>query len=115
MNQLPGAVLDYQLDTRGSTRRHVTHVIYDPDLPPSAPPRFELWERDKEPIGEGGQGRVFLQRCMSGGRHYTIRAVKVIRSEDEGGKHRYLRELEAMIRFSHQNVRIPHKNRRVRH
>lgn len=106
MDQLPDAVLDYHLTTRRSAdRRLVTHIIHDPDLPPSTPPRSEQWERDREPIGEGGQGRVYLQRCTSGARHYNLRAVKIIRYQDDHGKHRYLRELETMIRFSHRNVR----------
>lgn len=106
-DQLSEALLDFQLETQnGGSRRRVTHIIYDPDLPPSAPPRLEVWESVKEPIGEGGQGKVLLQTCTSDGpRHNTRRALKVIRCSDDDGRRRYAREMETMVRFSHKKVR----------
>lgn len=106
-DQLSDAVRDYQLSTqRGKNRRYVVHVIRDPDLPPSAPPRSESWKSSKVPIGRGGQGKVFLQTCIGGVRHYHQRAVKVIPYADDESKRRYMRELETLVRFSHEKVCI---------
>lgn len=106
--QLPNVLLDYQLEmARGHSRRRVTHVVHDPALPPSAPPRLESWESAKRAIGRGGQGEVLLQTCTTEGpRHGTARALKVVRCFDDDGRYRYVRELEAMVRFSHERVRV---------
>lgn len=107
-DQLPNALLDYQLEIQQGNRRRVTQIIHDPDLPPSAPPTLEAWESAKQPIGKGGQGDVFLQKCTSSGpRHNTCRALKVIRCHDEDGRRRFVRELEVMARFAHERVCAP--------
>lgn len=104
-DQLSELLRDYQLETRfGKSRHDVTHVVHDPDLPPSAPPLLDRWESHKEVIGSGGQGKVFLQSCTSGGRRDAQRALKIIRCHGDDGKRRYLRELETMVRFSHEKV-----------
>lgn len=105
-HQPSDALRDYELETqRGSSRPHVTHIIHDPDLPLSAPPRLESWESAKHPIAAGGQGNVYVQKCTGGGRRHTHRALKVIRCrEGRDWKGRYLRELETMARFSHDKV-----------
>lgn len=100
--------LDFQLETQGGgSRRRVTHLVHDPALPPSAPPRLETWERSRV-IGEGGQGIVLLQKCISRGpRENAERALKVIRCVGpEGDKARYVSELGTMARFSHERVGI---------
>ncbi|KAL2204883.1 kinase-like protein [Sarocladium strictum] len=100
METLSIALQDYKVELYdGSTRRLITHAIYDAHLSPSEPPRLETWEREKKPVAEGGQGKVYVQRCFAAD---TIRAVKVIRHKDNTGRRRYLQELETMIRFSHQ-------------
>lgn len=106
-NQLPDILLDFQLETqKGSSRRRVTHVIHDLDLPPFAAPRLETWESAKKSIGRGGQGEVLLQTCISDGPQCNaVRALKVIRCSDDDGRHRCVRELETMVRFSHERVR----------
>lgn len=107
-DQLPDILLDFQLETTkgGSSRRRVAHIVHDPDLPPSAAPRLEIWESAKRAIGRGGQGDVLLQTCTSDGpRCDAARVIKVIRCFDDEGRRRYVRELETMVRFSHDKVR----------
>jgi hypothetical protein len=103
--ELPDHVRDYKLETKFPSKREIVHIYDDPDSPPSSQRRLECWKSDKLPIGRGGQGKVFLQTCTSGGRHYTHRAVKIIPLQDSGGRRRYIRELEAIIKFSHDKVR----------
>ncbi|KAH7162374.1 kinase-like domain-containing protein [Dactylonectria estremocensis] len=100
-NNLLRHVRDYKLETRFPKKREVIHIYDDPDAPPSSQQRLECWKSEKRPIGVGGQGEVFLQTCTSGGRHYTHRAVKMIRLQDGGARRRYIRELETIAKFSH--------------
>lgn len=105
--QVSEAVRAYQLNAhRWKNRSYVVHKIRDPGVHPSAPPRSVVWKSDRTPIGKGGSGKVFLQTCIDGGTgNVTRRAVKSIPYEDEGGKQRYWRELETLVRFSHESVR----------
>ncbi|CAH0045859.1 unnamed protein product [Clonostachys solani] len=97
------ALQDYRLETQHAQNpRYVTHIVEDPDQPPSAPSRVELWETSRFPIGEGGQGRVYLQTCVSGGRHHKLRALKTIKCDGDAGTKRQVRELETMVKFSHK-------------
>lgn len=99
-------VLRYQLEIQQGSRRRVTQIVHDPLLPPSAPPRLETWESQKQPIGKGGQGNVFLQSCTSAGpRQNQCRALKVIRCQDGDRQRRYMREIEIMAKFSDERVR----------
>ncbi|KAH8656798.1 kinase-like domain-containing protein [Ilyonectria robusta] len=100
-HELPDYVRDYKLETTFPKKREVVHIYDDPDAPPSSQRRLECWKRDKRPIGRGGQGQVFLQTCINGSRHYTHRAVKIIPLQDGGGRRRYIRELETIVKFSH--------------
>ncbi|EGX96408.1 protein kinase, putative [Cordyceps militaris CM01] len=60
----------------------------------------ELWVRDRE-LGRGGYGIVHLERCKTDGRT-KVRAVKQIRKAAVPGQEfDYLRELEAVMKFSH--------------
>lgn len=103
--QLSEILLDYQLETKPYPKpRHVAHAIEDPDQPPSASCRIEIWRTAKSPIGTGGQGRVYLQECVKGARNYRHRALKMIPCGEDDGQRRYTRELETMIRFSHEKV-----------
>ena len=106
-DDLPAHVRDYRLETHSPKKRVVVHVYDDPDAPPSAPRRSEWWKSEKRPIGSGGQGQVFLQTCTSGGRLYTHRAVKVIPLQQGSARQRYLRELQTIVKFSHDRVRSP--------
>ncbi|KAH6870970.1 kinase-like domain-containing protein [Thelonectria olida] len=100
-DELPDHVRDYKLETTFPRKREIVHIYNDTNAPPSSQRRFEHWKSDKRPIGRGGQGRVFLQTCTSGGRYYTHRAVKIIPLQDGGGRRRYIRELETIVKFSH--------------
>ncbi|KAH7129094.1 kinase-like domain-containing protein [Dactylonectria macrodidyma] len=98
-NDIPDILRDYKLATR-LDKRHTIHIFDDPDAPPSSPQRLEHWKQSRF-LGRGGQGRVVLQTCASGSRSYTERAVKIIQLEDGGTRRRYVRELETIIKFSH--------------
>ncbi|KAK4059481.1 hypothetical protein Trihar35433_10757 [Trichoderma harzianum] len=100
-DDLPGHVRDFKLATEFRKRRQTVHFYNDPDAPPSSESRSEFWRREKRPIGQGGQGKVYLQTCTHGGRHYTQRAVKVIPLQAVSGRRRYVGELETIIKFSH--------------
>ncbi|RSM15123.1 hypothetical protein CDV31_005057 [Fusarium ambrosium] len=89
---------DYRLQTRFD-KSHTIHFFDDPDAPPSSPQRQEHWKKSRT-LGHGGQGRVVLQTCTGGSRGYTQRAVKMIPLQEDG-RQRYLRELETIIKFSH--------------
>lgn len=104
-SEFPEAVLRYKLEIQKGDRRRVTHLVHDPDLPPSAPPRYEIWESRRRPIGKGAQGEVYLQTCTSAGPlQNKCRALKVIRFQDGDERRRYVREIEIMGRFSDERV-----------
>jgi hypothetical protein len=95
--------LRYQLETEeGANQSCVTHIFSS-----DSPPRHEKWESDKKAIGKGGQGVVVLQRCTSlEAPHEAVRAVKVLSCSEDDERKRYVREVAAMVRFSHKGVSI---------
>ncbi|PNP79218.1 hypothetical protein FNYG_07294 [Fusarium nygamai] len=97
---LSDLVHDYQLTTRYEGVFTI-HFHRDPDAPPSAPHRQERWKKVRT-LGHGGQGDVLLQTCTDGGRSVFNRAVKRIRLESEHSKRYYRRELESIVKFSHE-------------
>lgn len=106
--QNPEALPKYQWETlKGSgSQDGVTHVIHDPhdSSPTPGSSRSETWESYKQPIGSGGQGTVFLQGCTSGSRVGQCRALKVIHCREAKRQKQYLREIEAMAKFSNERV-----------
>ncbi|KAI0148960.1 kinase-like domain-containing protein [Pestalotiopsis sp. NC0098] len=63
--------------------------------------REERWVRQKF-VGQGAYGRVYLEQCETGGSS-RLRAVKEIKkSVTIGEEIDYVRELEAVAKFSHQ-------------
>lgn len=106
--EIPKLVLDFQLESNsGASRRRVTHLVHDPSLPPFADPTAETWESARRAIGRGGQGEVLLQTCTSNGpRLNNVRALKVVRCLDGDERRRQIRELETMVRFSHERVSV---------
>lgn len=70
--------------------------------------RHEKWQR-WELLGHGGSGVVWLERKIEGAGTIELRAVKVIQmggelnSKRHGGR-RYVRELEALAKFSQDKV-----------
>ncbi|CVL07664.1 related to Ca2+/calmodulin-dependent protein kinase Ibeta2 [Fusarium mangiferae] len=99
-SSLSDLVHDYQLTTRYEGA-YTIHYHRDPDAPPSAPHRQERWKKVRT-LGHGGQGDVILQTCTDGGRNFANRAVKRIRLESENSKRYYRRELESIVKFSHE-------------
>ncbi|RKL33071.1 hypothetical protein BFJ72_g10087 [Fusarium proliferatum] len=99
-SSLSDLVHDYQLTTRYEGA-YTIHYHRDPDAPPSAPHRQERWKKVRT-LGHGGQGDVILQTCTDGGRSFANRAVKRIRLESENSKRYYRRELESIVKFSHE-------------
>jgi len=103
-DQLPWHVRERRLVSGfpEDSSRVVVHEVDDPNAHPSSPPRLELWETARRPIGSGGQGEVFLQRCHAANGPYTQRAVKIIplKPGQRGNIRRYNGELETIYRFS---------------
>jgi hypothetical protein len=105
-DDLARAVRANRLITSFPRKYELIHLIDDPDAPPATPRREEHWRTEKRAVGRGGQGQVFLQTCITGGRFHTQRAVKKIPiAQESGGRKRYMRELRAITRFSRTNVR----------
>lgn len=64
----------------------------------------ELWKRERR-LGSGTYGTVWLESCHSGRRQGQFRAVKEIRKAPiMVSSLDYSRELEAVIKFSHEKV-----------
>ena len=100
---LPAFVRNYQLETRFLDGGVVEHSYDDPDAPPGSPLQLENWESGRL-LGTGGQGQVFFQRCITEGRTHIFRAVKKMPLHGDKRTRRYPRELESIVRFSHQRV-----------
>jgi hypothetical protein len=87
----------------------VQHARYTADShtgrTPQRPSRtLETWERQKE-LGRGTFGTVSLELCTSGDRKGMLRAVKeILKDTRSAAPIDYERELEAMIKFSHEKV-----------
>lgn len=63
----------------------------------------QTWHRVRK-VGHGGFGVVWLESCTSGNAK-KIRAVKELKTVKENGSHvNYIRELEAVAKFSHEKV-----------
>lgn len=103
-DEISDIVRDYKLETE-LLKRYTVHKFNDPDAPPSSAQRSEYWEYSQS-LGYGGQGKVILQKCVKGIRHHTERAVKIIPLRDGNHGHRYVQELETIIKFSHDRVCI---------
>jgi len=107
---LPDVVVDTKLETE--LRPHCTiHFIYEPD------PKFarlrpqrasEEWVRQQE-LGSGGFGSVWLEKCVSGRKKDSLRAVKEIRCPSSTKpSSACVRELEAISKFSQAPVSPAH-------
>lgn len=95
----PEHVRDRRLDTRFNSHGQVVHIINDPVA--SGLKTKEIWVRNPDLLGRGGQGQVFLQECTSGPRRGAQRAVKKIPFDGESAKRRFIEELKTQIKFSH--------------
>jgi hypothetical protein len=104
-NSLSAHVRDHELDTTFLEEGVVEHSYDDPDAAPLSPSRIvERWE-SKKLLGSGGQGHVYLQTYITEDQRSVCRAVKKIALQGVDRRRRYIRELEAIIRFSHIKVR----------
>lgn len=75
-------------------------------------PREERWVRQAL-VGRGAYGTVYLEKCESGD-ITKLRAVKEIKKWVVPGEELdYMRELEAVAKFSHQNVTHPPSNQHI--
>ncbi|KAF7525619.1 hypothetical protein G7054_g11019 [Neopestalotiopsis clavispora] len=80
------------------------HIFYDtgPSAKQRRVRREEKWVR-QDFVGEGAFGRVYLEQCRSDTSE-RLRAVKQVKkSSAPGEEFDYMRELEAVAKFSHQN------------
>jgi hypothetical protein len=106
MAALPGRASDLVRDSKlnATIAKGITqHVSYVSD-PSATRGRAKLeeswrWQRD---LGAGTFGRVWLERCVEGPEPNRLRAVKAISKNQSTIEHE--RELEAIAKFSHENV-----------
>lgn len=116
----------------GPLKQH-TH---DPEDKTAGPAGVENWEMTAL-LGDGGQGKVYMQTCLDGLNKGTTRAVKIIQRGPNGRKRplpwgvmprvdvaarvtprgdvsardrRSTREVEVMARFSEEKVSIAHRS-----
>ncbi|KAF2269337.1 kinase-like protein [Lojkania enalia] len=99
MSRLPDLVIDSKLETR-INQEYTVHVYsdVDPALRSLTVEREERWQQ-KRSIGRGRFGDVFLEKCVQGIRQGELRAVKRIPRPKK--ELEYVRELEAIAKFSH--------------
>ena len=103
MARLPDLVRDSQLDVE--FRNGFTVHVYLESSPSSrqrAVRREETWKQETQ-IGDGGFGSVWLETCTSGTQKGAVRAVKKIAARQIRDAV-YIRELEAITKFSHPRV-----------
>jgi hypothetical protein len=103
---LPEIVRDWKLDcVVDGDYTTQTRYISDPATGQWREPVPERWQRKKR-LGQGAFGVVWSETCISGPSAGKVRAVKEIpdisTSLISGS---YLRELEAIVKFSHEQVR----------
>ncbi|KAI1090605.1 kinase-like domain-containing protein [Rostrohypoxylon terebratum] len=102
IQSLPDIVRDSRLETEffdGYTQ----HIVYvsGHSARERHVPKEERWVR-KEFLGQGAYGTVHLEQCKQGDGSARLRAVKQIKKYNVAGKElEYLRELEAISKFSH--------------
>ena len=103
MARLPDLVRDAQLDVQlrdGCT----VHVYFESGLSSRqrAVQREETWKQERQ-IGGGSFGSVWLETCTSGAQKGAVQAVKKIATHQIRDAV-YIRELEAITKFSHPKV-----------
>jgi len=105
MSRLPDLVRDSQLDVelRDGCTVHVCFE-YSPSSRQRAVPTEEIWKQERQ-IGSGGFGSVWLETYTSGIQKGAIRAVKKIAVRQTSSRDAaYIRELEAIAKFSHRKI-----------
>jgi hypothetical protein len=105
MARLPDLVRDSQLDVEfrdGCT----VHRYFESSLASRQRTvlRGETWKQERQ-VGGGGFGSVWLETCTSGRQKGVVRAVKKIAVGRNCARDAaYIRELEAIAKFSHPKV-----------
>jgi serine/threonine protein kinase len=105
MARLPDLVRDSQLNVElrdGCT----VHGYFESSLASRqrAVPREETWKQERH-IGGGAFGSVWLETCTNGRQKGVVRAVKKIAlGRNSARDAAYIRELEAVAKFSHPKV-----------
>ena len=105
MARLPDLVRDSQLEAvfRNGLTVH-TFFESSPSSRQRAVPREEVWRLEKQ-VGSGGFGSIWLEKCMEGPQKGGLRAVKKIAVRQQGLEDiTYVRELEAVAKFSQRKV-----------
>lgn len=74
--------------------------------------RQEYW-KSKRRLGQGSYGQVWLEECTEGKSQGALRAVKIIHKAPDTNTRDYLRELEAVAKFSHPRVSLDHMSLNV--
>ena len=106
MARLPDLVRDAQLDVKlrdGCT----IHAYFESSFSSRQREvwREETWKQERQ-IGGGAFGSVWLETCTSGTKKGAVRAVKKIAVRQiNTGDAVYIRELEAITKFSQPKVR----------
>jgi hypothetical protein len=116
MGRLPDLVRDSKLETQPGTHGDTIHIFRDPSRQRRTTER-ERW-RYKSLIGHGGGGVVWLQekvtkRSTSASvETRAVKAIKVDEPHEPKSTHQlsiaeqYVRELEALAKFSQRKVRV---------
>lgn len=115
MADIPDLVRDSKFEAHfpGEYTTEVVHTFQesDPTSRRRLATRSERWKRERR-IGGGGSGSVWLERCIEDTRigvaaqTRAVRAVKQIEMNTQLGSIDYIRELEAIAKFSHDRVRF---------
>jgi hypothetical protein len=98
-------VQDSRLETEfldGST----VHTFIEPYGRNRRISRKEYWRLERR-LGRGGFGQIQLEKCTAGESKDTMRAVKIINKQSGSTRRKpmdFNRELEAIIKFSHNRV-----------
>ena len=105
MAQLPDLVRDARLEVQ--YRNGCTVHIYNESNPSCGQRvvrREETWKHERQ-IGSGAFRSVWLERCISATQNGAIRAVqKIVASQINTKDAEWVRELEAVTKFSHPKV-----------
>jgi len=108
MARLPDLIRDSKLETQISDRDVVIHTYHESHTlsRKRLVTRVEHWRR-RHFIGGGSYGSVWMEECIKGQRDIQVRAVKKIPTptHQRSKPIDYNRELEAIAKFSHPNVR----------
>jgi hypothetical protein len=105
MARIPDLVRDAELEAK-LLDGYTVHTVYEsnPSSRQRAVPREEFWMVEKH-VGGGGFGSIWLEKCVRGSQKDALRAVKRIAlGNQKPSDVTYLRELEAVTKFSQRRV-----------